>query len=283
MCGICGVVALDPAEHVDPALVAAMTRTLHHRGPDSQRTFVQGPAGIGACRLAIIDLPGSDQPLANEDGTMHVAQNGEIYNYRELREKLVHAGHTFTTHGDTEVLVHLYEEHGLDFVELLRGMFAIAIWDERRHRLVLARDRFGIKPLYYAIRDGLLSFASELKTLRAQPGFRRDLDMRALEAYLAFNWIPGEQSIYADAKRLEAGCTLVLEGARATLRRYARPRPPQAGAASPSSFEDAAAATRAVLADSVQAHLVADVPVGVLLSGGVDSSRLPRRRAAGRS
>jgi asparagine synthase (glutamine-hydrolysing) len=274
VCGICGAVALDSATPVDPALVAAMNATMRHRGPDSQRMFTDGPAGLGACRLAIIDLPGGDQPLANEDATMHVVQNGEIYNYRELRERLLRAGHEFTTQGDTEVLVHLYEEHGLDFVEHLRGMFAIAIWDAPRRRLVLARDRFGIKPLYYGVRDGLLSFASELKTLTAQPRFEREIDLQALESYLAFNWIPGERSIYRDARRLPAGCLLVVDDGEASVHRYARPRPPRAEKVATASFDDAANAARQAISDSVKAHLVADVPVGVLLSGGVDSSIL---------
>src|SRR2546423_12624968 len=187
MCGICGLVSLDGATAPDPAALAAMNETLVHRGPDSDGSFLDGPCGLAMRRLSIIDLAGGDQPIGNEDGRIQVGQNGEIYNYRQLMEELRGRGHTFRTHSDTEVLVHLYEERGPAFVEALRGMFAIAIWDSRRRRLVLARDRFGIKPLYYRVAGGTLSFASELKALLAQPGFQRQVDLGALEAFLAFN------------------------------------------------------------------------------------------------
>ena len=176
MCGICGLVSLDGATAPDPAALAAMNETLVHRGPDSDGSVIDGPCGLAMRRLSIIDLAGGDQPIANEDGRIQVIQNGEIYNYRELRESLRGRGHTFSTHSDTEVLVHLYEERGPAFVEELRGMFAIAIWDARQARLVLARDRFGIKPLYYRVAGGQLSFASELKALLRQPGFSREID-----------------------------------------------------------------------------------------------------------
>src|SRR6186997_818202 len=161
MCGICGIARARGA--VDPDQLAKMSATLVHRGPNSDGTFAEGSVGLAARRLAIIDLATGDQPIANEDGRITVVQNGEIYNYRELRHELERAGHRFRTHGDTEVLVHLYEEHGDGFASRLRGMFAIAIWDEPRRRLVLARDRFGIKPLYYRSDSGGLAFASELR------------------------------------------------------------------------------------------------------------------------
>jgi len=164
MCGICGLLSLDGAP-VDPGVVESMNDTLVHRGPDSAGAFVEGAVALAARRLSIIDLEGSDQPIGNEDGRIQVVQNGEIYNYRQLRERLEHRGHRFSTQGDTEVLVHLYEERGPAFVEDLRGMFAIALWDRLERRLVLARDRFGIKPLYYRVEGGTLSFASELKAL----------------------------------------------------------------------------------------------------------------------
>src|SRR5919198_3987351 len=171
MCGICGLVSLDGTP-VDPDVLRAMNETLVHRGPDSGGTFIAGGIGLAARRLAIIDLAGGDQPIANEDRSVHVVQNGEIYNHRELRTDLENQGHRFATgHSDTEVLVHLYEEKGPTFVEGLRGMFAIALWDAARRRLVLARDRFGIKPLYYAVDGTSLSFASELKALVRRPGF----------------------------------------------------------------------------------------------------------------
>src|SRR5919204_6966800 len=189
MCGVCGIVSLA-GEGVDPAVVEAMNDTLVHRGPDSAGSFADPSAVLAARRLSIIDLEGGDQPIANEDGRVQVVQNGEIYNHEELRERLEHAGHVFRTRCDTEVLVHLYEERGPSFVEELRGMFAIAIWDRLEHRLVLARDRFGIKPLYYRAEQDTLAFASELKALLAMPGVSREIDLDALEAFLAFNSIP---------------------------------------------------------------------------------------------
>jgi asparagine synthase (glutamine-hydrolysing) len=201
-------------------------------------------------------------------------QNGEIYNHAELRERLERAGHTFRTRCDTEVLVHLYEERGPAFVEELRGMFAIALWDRLERRLVLARDRFGIKPLYYCLADGSLSFASELKALLKSPGFSREVDLDALEAFLAFNSIPAPLTIFREGRKLPAGHLLIAHGADVTLRRYARPRPVPAGRVRREGEEALAEELRERLRDSVRAHLVSDVPVGVMLSGGIDSSAL---------
>src|SRR5204863_5538367 len=205
MCGICGLVSLDGATPPDPAALAAMNETLVHRGPDSDGSIINGPCGLAMRRLSIIDLAGGDQPIANEDGRIQVIQNGEIYSYRELMDELRGRGHSFSTHSDTEVMVHLYEDHGPAFVERLRGMFALAIWDARRQRLVLARDRFGIKPVYYRVADGHLSFASELKALLRQPGFSREIDHQALESFLAFNSIPAPQTIFEEARKLPPG------------------------------------------------------------------------------
>jgi asparagine synthase (glutamine-hydrolysing) len=273
MCGICGLVSLA-GEAVDPGVAAAMNETLVHRGPDSAGSYAEGPVALAARRLAIIDLAGGDQPIGSEDGRIQVVQNGEIYNYRELRSRLEQAGHRFSTRSDTEVLAHLYEERGVGFVEELRGMFAIALWDRLERRLVLARDRFGIKPLYYRIADGTLSFASELKALLRQPGFERRVDLDALEAFLAFNSIPAPLTIFEQARKLPAGHVLVSKGADVSLRRYARPRPVGTGKTRGESEADLAEELRERLRDSVRAHLVSDVPVGVLLSGGVDSSAL---------
>jgi len=273
MCGICGLVSLDGAT-VDPDVVAAMNGTLVHRGPDSSGAFVEGGVGLAARRLSIIDIAGGDQPVANEDGRIRVVQNGEIYNHAELRAGLERQGHRFATRSDTEVLVHLYEERGPAFVEELRGMFAIALWDRLEQRLVLARDRFGIKPLYYGISAGRLSFGSELKALLAMPGFPRDVDPDALEAYLAFNSIPAPLTIFAAARKLPPGHLLLWQGGEPTLRRYARPRPVAAGRERAGDEQTLAAELRERLRDSVRAHLVSDVPVGVLLSGGIDSSAL---------
>jgi asparagine synthase (glutamine-hydrolysing) len=280
MCGICGLVSLDGATAPDPAALAAMNETLVHRGPDSDGSVIDGPAGLAMRRLSIIDLAGGDQPIANEDGRIQVIQNGEIYNYRELMDELRGRGHTFSTHSDTEVLVHLYEERGPAFVEALRGMFAIAIWDARHGRLLLARDRFGIKPLYYRVADGAISFASELKALLRQPGFSREIDPEALEAFLAFNSIPAPLTIFREARKLPPGHTLVAEGGEVTVVRYARPAPVHAGEVRSEGDDALAEELLDRLRDSVRAHLVSDVPVGVLLSGGIDSSALTAMAAA---
>ena len=280
MCGICGLVNLDGATAPDPAALAAMNETLVHRGPDSHGGLIEGPCGLAMRRLSIIDLAGGDQPIGNEDERIQVIQNGEIYNYRELMDDLRGRGHTFKTHCDTEVLVHLYEERGPDFVEALRGMFAIAIWDARHGRLVLARDRFGIKPLYYRVADGQLSFASELKALIRQPGFSREIDPAALEAFLAFNSIPAPLTIFAQARKLPAGHTLVAERGEVELHRYGRPTPVPADQVRSEPEAWLAEELRGRLRDSVRAHLVSDVPVGVLLSGGIDSATLTALAAA---
>src|SRR5881398_2011414 len=274
MCGICGVVAPNGGAVADR--VTAMSATLVHRGPDSAGEFSDGTAALAARRLSIIDLETGDQPIANEDGTLHVVQNGEIYNYRELRHELDRAGHTFRTHGDTEVLLHLYEEQGDSFAARLRGMFAVAIWDASRRRLVLARDRFGIKPLYYRHADGELAFASELRALP-----RGEIDLDALESFLAFNSIPAPLTIFREIRKLPPGQLLLWEEGRLELRRFARPAPIE------ELREDEEAELveelRSRFRDSVRAHLVSDVPVGVLLSGGVDSAFLAALAAEGSS
>jgi len=276
MCGIAGLASLS-GEPVDPGLLEAMNETLVHRGPDSGGQVCVGPVGLAARRLAIIDLATGDQPIANEDESIHVVQNGEIYNYRELRAPL-EGGHPFRTSGDTEVLLHLYEEHGPRFVDKLRGMFAIAIWDDRRRRLVLGRDRFGIKPLYYRVGGGTLSWASELKALLVQRDVDRSIDLDALEAYLAFNAIPGPRTIFREIRKLPAGAILVWDADRGAdgirVESYASVRPVAAGDIRREDEATLAAELRERLRDSVRAHLVADVPVGVLLSGGIDSSAL---------
>ncbi len=267
MCGICGLVAGERAPDIDA--VKRMSGRLVHRGPDDDGLFHEGPAVLAARRLSIIDLAHGHQPIENEDGSAVVVQNGEIYNYRELKRELEGRGHRFATDCDTEVLVHAYEEWGEGFVERLRGMFAIALWDKRRRRLLLARDRFGIKPLYYRQVGAELSFASELKAMLEQPGFSREIDPKAVAAYLAFNSIPAPLTIFAEARKLPPGHLLMWEGGELELRRYARPGP--ADEVRRGSAGELAAGLREVLDDSIRAHLVADVPVGVLLSGGVDS------------
>jgi len=276
MCGICGIARLDRRSGPDPAVLEAMNETLIHRGPNSDGTVIDGPVGLAARRLSIIDLARGDQPIANEDGTVHVVQNGEIYNYRELRLELERSGHRFRTHGDTEVLLHLYEEHGDRFAPRLRGMFAVALWDARRRRLVLARDRFGIKPLYYRETGDELSFASELRALP-----RGEIDLDALESFLAFNSIPAPLTIFRDVRKLPAGHLLLWEEGRVRVERFARPAPVPSGELREDEEAELVEELRSRLRDSVRAHLVSDVPVGVLLSGGVDSSLLAALAAGG--
>jgi asparagine synthase (glutamine-hydrolysing) len=267
VCGICGIVSANgPA---DPERLARMSAKLVHRGPDSDGIFADGQAALAARRLAIIDLETGDQPIANENGTVHVVQNGELYNYRELRRELERDGHRFRTNGDTEVLVHLYERDGLAFAGRLRGMFAVALWDATKRRLVLARDRYGIKPLYYRAQASGLEFASELRALP-----RGEIDLDALEAFLAFNSIPAPLTIFREVRKLPPGHLLVWEHGEARLERYARPAPAPADELREDDEAELIEELRARLRDSVRSHLVSDVPVGVLLSGGIDSSAL---------
>ncbi len=267
MCGICGIATTRGGADVES--LRAMALQLVHRGPDSGGEHVDGGVALAARRLSILDLEHGDQPIANEDGSRVVVQNGEIYNYPELRLELERAGHRLRTHCDTEALVHLYEEHGVGFAERLRGMFAVAIWDAPRRRLVLARDRYGIKPLYYRHVGDELRFASELRALP-----RGEVDLDALEAFLAFNSIPAPYSIFREVRKLPAGHVLVWESGAISLERYARPGPTAAGELRTGDEAELVEELRARLRDSVRAHLLSDVPVGVLLSGGVDSAAL---------
>jgi asparagine synthase (glutamine-hydrolysing) len=265
MCGICGLASANGT--VDRGRLDHMAGTLLHRGPDSGGAVVDGRVGLAARRLSIIDLEGGDQPIANEDETAWVVQNGEIYNHAELRRQLERAGHRFRTdHSDTEVLLHAYEEWGPLFAARLRGMFAIAVWDSRKRRLVLARDQFGIKPLYYRREGDGLAFASELRALP-----RGEVDLEAVDAFLAFNSVPGPHTIFRDCHKLPPGHVLVWEGAEPRVERYARPAPVAASETRAGDEAELVEELRARLRDSVRAHLVSDVPVGVLLSGGVDS------------
>ena len=267
MCGICGIATARGGADIEA--LRAMSDLLVHRGPDSAGEHVDGGIALAARRLSILDLEHGDQPIANEDGTCVVVQNGEIYNYPELRRELERAGHDLRTRCDTEALVHLYEDYGVGFAERLRGMFAVAIWDARRRRLVLARDRYGIKPLYYRHAGGELRFASEVRALP-----RGEIDPDALEAFLAFNSIPAPFSIFRDVRKLPAGHLLVWQNGEVTVDRFARPGPAQEDELRDGDEAELIEELRARLRDSVRAHLLSDVPVGVLLSGGVDSAAL---------
>ena len=205
MCGIAGILRLDGRRPDDRAALRAMSDSLIHRGPDGQGALIRGPVRLAMRRLSIIDLQGGDQPMANETGTVHVVFNGEIYNFAELRKILAGFGHQFRTRSDTETIVHAYEEWGDDFVNHLNGMFAIALWDEARARLVLARDRAGIKPLYFAHTNGALVFGSELKALLKSGLVPRELDYEALGQYLSLEYIPAPASILRGVRKLRPG------------------------------------------------------------------------------
>jgi len=275
MCGICGTFDFGRGRDADPELLKRMSETLLHRGPDGSGVHLDGPIGLAARRLAIIDLKHGDQPMTALGGEIAVVQNGEILNHLELRASLERSGVRFRTACDTEVLLHMYLRDGPSFVERLRGMFAVALWDRRERRLLLARDRFGIKPLYYSVDGEGLSFASELKALLALPSFPREVDRDALDSYLAFNSIPAPLTIFSAARKLAPGHLLLCEpSAGVRITRFARPTPASVNDVRPESATALAAELRERLRDSVSAHLLADVPVGVLLSGGVDSSVL---------
>jgi asparagine synthase (glutamine-hydrolysing) len=273
MCSIAGELRLDGAsgsERIQSrATVSAMCAVLRHRGPDDGGLMSSGPLTIGMRRLAIIDLDGGKQPLANEDRSVWVVCNGEIYNYRELRAELRARGHEFRTGSDIEVLVHLYEEHGLDFVTRLRGMFAFALWDQRAMRLVLGRDRLGIKPLVFTVDGNRLLFASEIKALVAA-GVDREIDLQALHHYLTLGYIPTPYTAFRGMQKLLPGHLMIVEGGRTRLERYWRPDYPEP--LDGIGTRDYAQSLLERLDDAVRSHLVSDVPVGVFLSGGLDSA-----------
>ena len=272
MCGICGVAGGDPAGGRE--LVARMCAALVHRGPDDEGIAQLDNVTFGMRRLSIIDLEGGHQPMRNEDSTVWVVQNGEIYNHLELRDILITAGHTFNTQSDTEVLVHGYEQWGDALVERLNGMFAFALLDRRKATVVLARDRMGIKPLHYAIDGKRLVFASELKAMLRDPALRKGIDPAALDDYLAYEFVPSPASIVRGIGKLQPAHTLTFSVADGShrLRRYWSP---ELGAGDPArrrSLDEECEELRSVLRESVRKELISDVPLGVFLSGGIDSS-----------
>lgn len=247
-----------------------MARALTPRGPDSEGFFGAGNVGLGVRRLAIVDVAGGDQPLTNEDGEVVVVCNGEIYNSPELRVRLSDRGHRFRTGSDCEVIVHAYEEYGDAFVKQLNGMFALALWDNRRQRMVLARDRMGIKPLYYTHDQGRLLFASEAKALLAYPGFRPRLDLVSLSHYLTYDYVPTPRSIFAGVKKLRPGHVLIVEDGLSREECYWELELTERRTSA--SVSDMADELWAALRESVAMELMSDVPLGVFLSGGIDSS-----------
>ena len=273
MCGIYGAFSTDGERPIHADVLERMAHVLAHRGPDGGGHHLAGPFGMGMRRLSIIDLTSGDQPMCNEDGTLWVVFNGEIYNYRELTADLNARGHRFATASDTEVLVHLYEEYGERCVEPLRGMFAFAIWDDPRRELLLGRDRLGIKPLYYASTpDGFL-FGSELKALIQSPWLRPRLARRGLAAYLQYGYVPDPLSILDGVAKVPPGHTLsVRSGRPAPPRRYWQATAHFKAVAAPDSETQAAEDLWRKLEEAVHFHMVSDVPVGAFLSGVVDSS-----------
>ena len=270
MCGIAGLLK-PPGQTVRPEELAAMARALSHRGPDDEGFYSDGNLGFAHRRLAILDLsPAGRQPMSNEDGSVWVAYNGQLYGFRPLRERLQASGHRFRSHTDTEVLVHLYEEKGDALVEEIDGMFAFALWDSRRRRLLLARDRLGIKPLFYARRGEDVCFASELSALTVLPGVTLDLDLNAVAGFLYQSSVPGPATILSDVVQLEPGHVAVFDSdGRANVRRYWTV--PEVGL---EPVQPARAADQLLdrLTAAARSHLVADVPVGAFLSGGLDSA-----------
>ena len=266
MCGICGLAGKNENRE---KIVQRMLYEQRHRGPDGERVCVFPEAALGFCRLSIIDLAGGMQPIFNEDGSKVLVFNGEIYNYKDLREELLRRGHIFSTQSDSETILHGFEEYGEDVVNHLRGMFAFAIWDDKRHRLFAARDYFGIKPFYYTFTDGCFVFASEIKSILTVPGFKRELNKEAMEQYLSFQFSPLEETLFKGVFRLLPGHTLLLENGKVTTAEYFDPMLfPEEG----KSDEQLVDEIDNALQDSVNAHMIADVEVGSFLSGGVDSS-----------
>ncbi len=269
MCGIVGIVHRDERP-VDAALLGRMNEAIHHRGPDEEGTYLKGRAGMAMRRLAIIDLAGGQQPISNEDGTLWIVFNGEIYNFRELKERLEKLGHHFRTDCDTEAVVHAYEQYGTDAPKHLRGMFAFAIWDERKGELFLARDRVGKKPLLYAQTEGKLIFGSEFQALLLHPEVGRDVDREAIHHYLSFMCVPAPMTAYRQIRKLEPGHTLrYTRDGEIKIERYWQP---DFSKKIDISEEEAGERVLEILRDAVRVRLMSEVPLGAFLSGGVDSS-----------
>lgn len=272
MCGICGVYQFNGDEPVRAETLRGMLEVIRHRGPDDEGTHLDDTLALGSRRLSIIDVPGGRQPIANEDGSIVIVFNGEIYNYQELREGLLRRGHTLATASDTEVIVHLYEESGEDCVHQLRGMFAFALWDAKRRRLFLARDRLGIKPLYYTVDDGRLVFGSEIKALLQHPAVEARLDLNALSDFLALKYVPAPQTMFTGIAALPPGFALTCDANGPRAYQYwdlsfASNGTRRSEAEYAQELED-------LLRESVRLHLVSDVPFGAFLSGGIDSSTI---------
>ena len=269
MCGICGVFNFGTKAPADGVALKRAAAAMVHRGPDDEGFHLDGELGLGNRRLSIIDLPGGHQPLANEDQTLWITFNGEIYNYQELRADLISRGHQFRTSSDTETLVHLYEQFDIAALDALRGMFAFALWDSRRHRLMLARDRLGVKPLFYRLEPGRLVFASELRALRELAERPLEVEPQSVYDFFGFRYIPAPHTFYRDVQKLLPGHYLLADSNGVTTRAYWDVPPEEEGARKAPAV---AQEVLDLLRESVRLRLIADVPLGVFLSGGTDSS-----------
>jgi asparagine synthase (glutamine-hydrolysing) len=270
VCGICGKLNFDGQVSVSPGLLKTMTDTIQHRGPDDQGYYISGPVGFGFRRLSIIDLSSGHQPLCNEDGTVWIVFNGEIYNYQELRQDLKSRGHLFKTQTDTEVIVHLYEEFAESCVEKLRGMFAFAIWDSRAHTMLLARDRVGIKPLYYRLTEDGIIFGSEIKAILGDPEVHPEVLPAMVDRFLTFLYMPGEETLFRDIRKLAPGSYMLVKDGNVQIKPYWDIFfSPVA-----QTVQEAEEKLLSLLEESVRLHMISDVPVGFLLSGGVDSTAM---------
>jgi asparagine synthase (glutamine-hydrolysing) len=272
MCGICGIFIFDKMQRVDREVLSDMNRQIAHRGPDDDGFFVDGNVGLAMRRLSIIDIRTGHQPLSNEDGSIWIVFNGEIYNHGDLRKDLMSRGHRYRTQSDTETIVHLYEEYGKNCVQYLRGMFAFAIWDRARRSLFIARDRLGIKPLYYRYQGDTLLFGSEIKAILNHPRVKPEFNRGTLAEYLAFGYIAGEETMYAGINKLLPGHTLILDEDKGALQiePYWDLNIQSDDGNRP--YEHYVSEYRERLENCVSSHLMSDVPLGVFLSGGLDSS-----------
>ena len=276
MCGIAGFILPNGnADYLD--LLCSMARTIAHRGPDDEGFYEtsagggQYSVGLAHRRLSIIDLDTGHQPMANEDGSVQIVFNGEIYNYKGLRDELIARGHRFRTASDTETIVHAYEEYGDACVEYFRGMFAFAIWDRRHERLLLARDRFGKKPLYFYKDGDSFLFSSEIKSILEYPQLAKHVDTEAIWEYFAYRYVPGPRTLFRGVRKLQPGCCAVLE--KGHLREWSWYRPPDCSLRPDTNLPiDAVGAFLDKLDEAVSIRMVSDVPFGVFLSGGIDSS-----------
>lgn len=272
MCGIAGKLNFDSEDRIERSDIESMLTPIAHRGPDARGIHLDRNVGLGHCRLSIIDVDGGNQPMANEDETIWIVFNGEIYNFQSLRQDLLKKGHIFRSRTDTEVILHLYEEHGANCVKYLRGMFAFAIWDTKRRRMFIARDRVGIKPLYYCQTREAFYFASELKAIIADPSVPREIYAPAIHQFLSFFYVPGEDTLIQSVKKLLPGHYLIVENGRITIEQYWDLQFTEERWNKP--FGETVEELRELLGATVRNHMIADVPVGVLLSGGVDSSAI---------